>query len=41
MSIEDLARVSIKEFLAASDERLEQASEYVLKKKEELYVRLV
>jgi hypothetical protein len=40
ISIEDLARVSIEELLAAPDERFEQAANYVLKKNEELYRRL-
>jgi antitoxin FitA len=40
ISIEDLARVSIEELLAAPDERFEQAADYILKKNEELYRRL-
>ena len=40
ISIEDLARVSIEELLAAPDERFEQAADYVLKKNEDLYRRL-
>lgn len=40
ISVEDLARGSIEELLAAPDERFEQAAEYVLKKNEDLYGRL-
>ena len=40
MSVEDLARLSIEEVLAAPDDRFEQAADYVLKKNEELYRRL-
>lgn len=37
ISIEEVARVSIEELLAAPDERFEQAADYVLKKNEDLY----
>jgi len=40
VTIEDLARISIEELLAAPDERFEQAADYVLKKNEDLYRRL-
>jgi len=40
ISVEDLARMSIVELLAAPDERFEQAADYVLKKNEDLYRRL-
>lgn len=40
ISVEDLARGSIEELLAAPDERFEQAADYVLKKNEDLYRRL-
>lgn len=40
ISVEDLARTSIVELLAAPDERFEQATDYVLKKNEDLYRRL-
>lgn len=40
ISIEEVARVSIEELLAAPDERFEQAADYVLKKNEDLYRRL-
>jgi antitoxin FitA len=40
VSLEELARVSITELLAQSDEKFESASEYVLKKNAELYRRL-
>ena len=37
---EELARVSIEELLAQPDEKFKRASDYVLKKNEELYRRL-
>lgn len=40
ISVEDIARVSIEELLAAPDERFEQAADSVLKKNEDLYRRL-
>lgn len=40
VSVEDLARVSIEELIAAPDERFERAADYVLKKNEDLYRRL-
>ena len=40
VSVEDLARVSIEEMLAQSDEEFERAADYVLKKNEQLYRRL-
>lgn len=40
ISIEDLARISIEELLAAPDEKFGQAADYVLKKNEDLYRRL-
>jgi predicted transcriptional regulator len=40
ISVEDLARVSIEELLAAPNERFEQTANYVLKKNEDLYRRL-
>ena len=40
VSVEDLARVSIEELLAAPDEKFEQAADYVLKKNGDLYRRL-
>jgi hypothetical protein len=40
ISVEDLARVSVEELLAAPDERFEHAADYVLKKNEDLYRRL-
>jgi hypothetical protein len=39
ISVEDLARVSLEELLAAPDERFEHAADYVLKKNEDLYRR--
>lgn len=41
ISVEDLARLSIEEVLTAPDEGFEQAADYVLKKNEDLYRRLV
>ena len=40
ISVEDLARMSLVELLAAPDEKFEQAADYVLKKNEDLYRRL-
>jgi predicted transcriptional regulator len=40
LSVEDLARGSLEELLAAPDERFEKAADYVLKKNEDLYRRL-
>jgi len=40
VSVEELARVSIEELLAAEDERFEKASDHVLKKNENLYREL-
>jgi hypothetical protein len=40
ISVEDLARVSVEELLAAPDERFEHAADYVLNKNEDLYRRL-
>lgn len=40
MSVEDLARLSLQELLAHSEDDFERAADYVLKKNEELYKRL-
>lgn len=40
VSVEDLARISVEELLAAPDEQFEQAADSVLKKNEGLYRRL-
>ena len=40
VSVEDVARGSIEELLAAPDERFERAADYVLEKNEDLYRRL-
>ena len=40
VSPEDLARVSVEELLASSDEKFEEAASYILEKNSELYRRL-
>ena len=40
VSLEDLIRISIEELLVQSDDKFQQAMDYVLDKNQELYQRL-